>query len=327
MSKKLLITLSIVLLMVILTFFVENSDDTTASDSKIGETIGEIYSDDIDEIVISNDNENIKIVQKDSRWILEKYNYLASSTIVFDLLDRINKEKIADLISTNKSNFSKLGFKDDGNSAKKKVELLKGGETKLSFLLGENRSKGGQYLKYVGEDKVYLIHEAYNPPLNAANTLDKKLPKIDQEKISEIMIAMSNESFALKPIKGEEGKISYHLLINDKTADANDQAKKLFESIAHINFSQISELNQLENINQKKYTELTIHNIDNNQLSIKVFETTADEDTKIYWLSLSGDDFLRSMNYDPSWFQNNLFKINSSIADNILKNKNTYLKK
>lgn len=163
-----------------------------------------IEADKITEIAIATEGATLTINKDGSVWKVE--NYQADGEAINTWLSKLIKPDSPELISENKENQKKLGFED-----KPKTVSLKTGENKTVAVTLGNISGTGRYLKFAGEDKVYLV-EGLPTMLDStkiADWVNKTLTKWEQTEIQKLTVERGKTKATLTQTEGKwfvEGK-------------------------------------------------------------------------------------------------------------------------
>ena len=251
----------------ILYFYQGNFVSTKSGNSN---SFGQKLLEDLDtkalsKITIRGEDSFVSLVQlKGGGWLEESFKYEAESSQIQDLLLKLYQTKLGDLVSNNANHHKRFKLvaapenveRWDKDVYGESVTLLKGdGTIILSFLIGKNRKSGqGQYIRYNGSNKVFLIPERLNINTNPNDWLDKKLLELEEKDVKNIKIKSNSE------IKLNINRKTFNdpwLTKGETIMPSEEKIQNVLDKLSSLSFSKILE-RQITNEKELNPSEKTL---------------------------------------------------------------------
>lgn len=150
----------------------------------------------VDTIEISKEPSSVKLVLgSDKLWRLGDQNgFPADAAKITRLLDDLTRSHAQVLSSSAKESMNDFGF-----DAATKVSLKGSDKELLALNIGSSREKGGQYVSFGGEYKVYLINQNLSVLPDAGSWETKTLVNIKADQVKKVEFAPAPSS-GKKPV-------------------------------------------------------------------------------------------------------------------------------
>ena len=276
-------TFILVLIGGILYFYQENFVLTKSGNpNSLGQKLLEdLDTKELSKITIRGEDSFVSLVQmKGGGWLEESFKYEADSSQIQDLLLKLYQTKLGDLVTNNVSHHKRFKLVSAPENVEKwdkdlygeSVTLLKGdGTIILSILIGNNRKSGqGQYIRYSGSNKVFLIPERLNINTNSNDWLDKKLLELEEKDVKNIKIKSNSE---LKLNINRKTFKDPWLTKNGNDIPSDEKIQNVLDKLSSLSFSKIIErqINNEKELNPSEDT-LFITLFDGRLFTIKIIK-------------------------------------------------------
>lgn len=185
----LLLVLIGLLAIVLLRNYIPQGDDKA---EMYAQALGLVRQDDVQEFRVVA-GEPMVTVTKGAGWRVNTHP--ADSELVDEILAALLLPTKVELVAETAARHKELGFDDEAE----KIVMVDGGGNESEILLG-TVSRGGRYVKFPDDDKVYLVSPFPNlgNPTEVNSWVDKTLVKINQEGISKLSISRKGSELVLE---------------------------------------------------------------------------------------------------------------------------------
>lgn len=292
----------LVVLVVIAYFLTAEKGPRTTTEETFAEQFFKVDSAAVDRLEFEHQGKKYTFSKVSGFWRLtDPIDYPLNQDIVANAVSNISSYKLASIVSTNPARKDSYGFNDTTYT---KVTVYQGGTNLGTILIGNSAGGASQtFLKSPNSDEIYLaenfLYNNFIKPSNSYNDwrdlLILSIPKTSINSLEYI----GPENFTL--VKDSTGKFA----IAGQPADSNivDGVLNLLGNFNTQTFSDTplppdTKFTNTVKINWDKVTELN-------------FLKTGDSTDVNYLLKVSGN--------------NQIFKFNKALADNILKTKAEFL--
>lgn len=194
MNKRIIVSIGIIVILVLFLFFNNRKKSDTPSLSS--------WEDKANEIILTNNNNVLRLYKKGDKWVINDEAFLADSSIVFHLEDKMKELKIIDFISS-KPHYARFDLTPEKAI---RITIKKDDEIKRDVLIGKNSSTSRQtYIKFYDKPEVYLasgnLTSEYDKKI--VDIRDKDILSVGKEMIESIEIRYKGKknSFSKKIIK------------------------------------------------------------------------------------------------------------------------------
>jgi hypothetical protein len=149
-------------------------------------------------IAVQADGNTVTLARQDKNFVvIEKNNYPAQTSTINNLITSCLDIQTADIITSEKANFTELGVSDD--KPEKAVKFLKPDKSVIAgILIGKNaKDTPGTYVRLLGGDKVYLSTNVPWVQTTAMDYIDRNLTDVKREDIAELSVTSPDGSFTI----------------------------------------------------------------------------------------------------------------------------------
>ncbi len=268
------------------------------------------------EIVITKNDEYIKLLKKDNKWNVETAgkNIVANKEQVEKLLNEIKNLKVGKKITKNESKFKNFGVSED-DTKKVVITDTNGAITALNF--GDINENGKQYIRKQDDKIVYAaknIDELLQT--NSKNWYNLKI-------FSNIKKSSDIQSITIKGQNPETDKIADYTLIKTKLKNEKELQWKLLDSDEVVKQTEVNLLaNTLTNLQavdievkplslQNPNLVLTITKLDGLKHTLNAYINP--ENQNQYLANILGSE--------------TIYILSKYSISNIIKNKSSYINK
>lgn len=287
-----IVTIILVLIGVTLFSFHQPQDSQTQTGTQL---LAELSTEELTTIKIQGEEGSIELLQTpEGQWLVESIGYAASSSKIKEMLLQLLDTKLGDQITNKATQHQRLelvDIKDNSNQweAQKTattLTLYQGEIPILNLLLGKTRTNGdGQYIRYAGEDAVYLIAEKINLDPIDEDWLQTDLIDIQAKQILGLTLQRSSgERFEFSR---DNATTSWQLAqLKENETILTEGIEELLEPLNQISFEKL-EKKEIDpsRVGRTNKTEYRLRLDDGRSINVSVGEEETTED-QLYFLSI-----------------------------------------
>ena len=322
-------------------YFYEQDTEQAQEDMSGQALLKELDSKNLNKIQIQSSEGLLELHQSQQGWKEIGLDYPLSSEKIQEFLLELTDLRLGDLVTIDPKRHALFRLLDppsekqewDEGKHATTVSLMRGDDSKLlEIYLGKNREQGsGQYLRYGGNDEVYLLPESLEIDTDPNEWLNKSLLKLNDQMIQKITIQKSSDpTFTLN----YDNESKRWILVEDpETALKDDIINDMKKRLEDLSFSKIISGSVSDNSSGR--TELTVMDvalIDGYIYSLQVGEKENSDGNHVMSLRMSiqiesdSPDLRKEMERFNQRNGDLLFEIRSWEAKDLLKKQVDFLK-
>jgi len=256
----------------------------------------EVNLEQVGKVVIQDGEHEVTLVDAGNGLVVkQQYDFPADSTKLNRLLLSLMNQKIDHKVTTNPKNFGDLGVltveenggKPEDFKTARVISLFdKGGQQLFGLLVGKDRltsgfpprAAGGQYVRYQGEDAVYLIPSMLTIDTEPPEWLDRAIFDLEQEKdIHTIRLRRSDRAPLVFRREKPEEKLKLEGVPDDQLNEA--EVRDFAQRIVDMNLLKIAAPGRsAKDLGREKVGIVEVDTFDKRRYTIKIGEREVDKE-------------------------------------------------
>ena len=142
--------------------------------------------DQVTTVLLESEGQTFTMTRTDSGWRLEEQSgYPVSFEALSGLLVSLSELTIAETKTAKPEHHARLGVAASGEGAGRVITLLPGGE---KLILGAQSASRGSFLRYAGDDRVYLSDQPLEVDMDALSWLDSVIIDVAAGSVREVSV-------------------------------------------------------------------------------------------------------------------------------------------
>lgn len=190
--------LAVVLLVLVGVMFLKDylPQGETTKDEYVANT-AQLSAEQVEEIVVSQGEEEVVLSNDGGEWMAQ--GYVADKELIKDMLLALSEPGKVQLVSETNARHDALGVT---NEASKLTIRSPGSE--LVLFMGES-GKGGRYVRFEGQDKVYVIEglTSVMSSTDAADWVSKTVVEVDESNVTKVKVVQATGTVELEQRDGD----------------------------------------------------------------------------------------------------------------------------
>ncbi|MEE2886784.1 MAG: peptidylprolyl isomerase [Planctomycetota bacterium] len=165
--------------------------------------IGYLDIDKLDRVEVQKGDEKVVAQKQGNRFVVEnRSSYPADGGRINNLIDMCLKVKCVREISDAADTHVELGV-DEGNAESVVVKFRSGDKDLAAFIVGKKSDKG-EFVRRLGESKVYLSEEVLQVSSDTLEYVDRSLSNLDRERVQKVEMVGNGQPIIISKTKDDK---------------------------------------------------------------------------------------------------------------------------
>lgn len=288
MSKRNLVIIALILVVVAIATQLTNRSGTQNRDEKIGKPVlAADLVESFDEIILQSEKGTLHLLKEDNLWTLkEKEGYPVDMKKLLGLVDKLTRHNVSSLVTKDKNRLEhfKLIYRDEegaaNNTSGSQMVLKKNGEELFRMIAGKSRqskssrpgmpsSDDGSYIRIGKGTTVYLTKETLRFETEAKEWIQTTLFKLDRKEIESISYSVGKNRFKLTRL--EKGKELVIQDLSDQEQVKSYERSSLLSDLEEFKIDEVIDRASIPTKELQPQSTVTVGMYDNSSLSFQVY--------------------------------------------------------